>query len=134
MSSDGIMTCSCFSGSTRRGATSGGVPGTSAFALMRDMCVHTAVMRRNEMVTISRSIIGIMLISESSDLREARCSADVHTGHVRPPQLLGRAGAGIPWVSRPARRPAAAAVASFGLSRSIDARRARARSVRPAAA
>src|SRR5262245_33518448 len=36
---------------------------------MRDMCDQTAVMRRNEIVTIRRSIIGIMLISESSALR-----------------------------------------------------------------
>jgi hypothetical protein len=33
------------------------------------MCVQTAVMRRNDIVTIRRSIIGIMLISESRDLR-----------------------------------------------------------------
>src|SRR6185295_3604740 len=36
---------------------------------MRAMCDHTAVMRRNEIVTIRRSMNGIMLISESSDLR-----------------------------------------------------------------
>src|SRR5579872_4339518 len=36
---------------------------------MRAMWVHTAVISRNEMVTIRRSIIGIMLISESSVLR-----------------------------------------------------------------
>ena len=34
---------------------------------MRAMCVHTAVMRRNAIVTIKKSIIGIILISELSD-------------------------------------------------------------------
>jgi hypothetical protein len=32
------------------------------------MWLQTAVMRRNEIVTMRRSIIGIMLISESRDL------------------------------------------------------------------
>src|SRR5438105_8642900 len=64
-----ISTWSCFSGSTLSGSTSRGGPGTCASALMRAMCVHTAVMRRKEIVTIRRSIIGIMLISESVFLR-----------------------------------------------------------------
>src|SRR5262249_4395922 len=37
-------------------------------ACRRSICTHTAVMRRKEIVTIRRSIIGIMLISESSAL------------------------------------------------------------------
>src|SRR5437016_2996561 len=36
---------------------------------MRAMCDHTAVMSRNEIVTMRRSMNGIMLISESSDRR-----------------------------------------------------------------
>jgi hypothetical protein len=36
---------------------------------MRDMCVHTAVISKNEIVTIKRSIIGTMLISIETDLR-----------------------------------------------------------------
>src|SRR5580700_7939475 len=64
-----ISTWSCFSGSCFSTSWSGlGGPGTWASALMRAMFVHTAVIRRNEMVTMRRSIIGIMLISESSDL------------------------------------------------------------------
>src|SRR5260370_6754706 len=70
LSSERISTWSCFSGSIFSCSTSGrGGPGTWASALIRAMWVHTAVIRRNEMVTISKSIIGIMLISESSDLR-----------------------------------------------------------------
>jgi hypothetical protein len=40
-----------------------GGPGTCASALMREFVTHTAVMRRNAMVTMSRSMNGIMLIS-----------------------------------------------------------------------
>jgi hypothetical protein len=43
------------------------------------MCDHSAVMRRKEIVTIIRSIIGIMLMSLSSDRRRALVPTSMST-------------------------------------------------------
>ncbi len=68
-SSLAIVRCSIGCGSCGVVSVSRGGPGTWASALSRDMVDHTAVIRRKQIRHINKSIIGIMLISESSDLR-----------------------------------------------------------------
>jgi hypothetical protein len=82
-----ISTWSCFSGSTLTCSSGLGGPGTCASALRRAICDHTAVINRNEMVTKSRSMNGIMLISESVAATSARL-ADVYATHVTAPTNL----------------------------------------------
>jgi hypothetical protein len=74
-------------------------------------------MSKNEMVTMSRSIIGIMLISESSDLRPARLPATSMPA-MEPPRLQGQ-------------RRVAKGSATAGATRSMSAGWRRASAVHP---
>jgi hypothetical protein len=60
---------------------------------MRAICDHSAVMRRNEIVTVIRSIIGIMLTSLSSERRRALVPTSISKPAMRmPPQEIGPRG------------------------------------------
>jgi hypothetical protein len=58
-----MCTCSSFSGGLIDMVVVEGGPGTSALALSREKLTQTAVISRNAIVTINRSMNGIMLIS-----------------------------------------------------------------------